>query len=247
MYPDVPLEPKPLVIEQRVNPKPSAQFAVPGKSYRYCMEEEDGMETIALTLQGAPPFYLELAIKHHSKPEPEIVPIANIDTKQFNFRIPHHVLDLGNHQVSVRRIQDKNGCQRVLESGSPHVLVKVADAPTITPFEDKEHHCVGDRISYTLSGTPPFTIFYTFQGKERRASASTNDFRRIAETPGEFEITGISDDASNCKVKTSIRKVIHEMPRVKVGKGRETITDIHEGKKAEIRFEFSGAPPFEFT
>ena len=247
LYDDVTLEPKPLVIEQRVNQKPSASFTVPGKTYRYCKEEEEGEETIPLTLQGTPPFYLELAIKHHSKSEPEIIPIANIDSKKFEFRIPHRVLDLGSHSVSIRKIRDAKGCQRKIEVGAPHVLIKVADAPSISPIEDKMDYCVGDRISYALSGVPPFNVYYTFRGTEQRAVSTSTDFRRIAESPGVFEITGISDHASNCRSKRRITKVIHDMPRVRISKGKETSIDIPEGGKANIHFEFSGTPPFEFT
>ncbi|KAI9785864.1 MAG: hypothetical protein M1816_008191 [Peltula sp. TS41687] len=247
LYDDVALELGPLVISQRVNQKPSASFTVPGKTYRYCKEEEEGEETIPLALQGTPPFYLELAIKHHSKSEPEIIPIANIDTKKYEFRIPHRVLDLGSHSVSIRKIRDAKGCQRKTEAGAAHVLVKVADAPSISPIEDKMDYCVGDRISYTLSGVPPFNVYYTFRGKEQRAVSANTDFRRIAESAGTFEITGISDHASNCRSKRRITKVIHDMPRVRISKGKETSIDIPEGGKANINFEFTGTPPFEFT
>ena len=136
-----------------------------------------------------------------------------------------------------------------MDFDAPHVQVSVADVPVITPLEANIDFCVGDRISYSLSGTPPFNIFYKFQGFDRKATVSTTTFRRIAEKPGEFEITGISDQRSTdaCMVRTSITKEIHEMPSVKISKGKTVTIDIHEGGEVEISFEFGGTPPFEFT
>lgn len=237
----------PLVIEQKVNPKPAAQFAKPGQSYKYCKEELAGDEVIPIKLDGTPPFSLEIDIKHQSSSRPETVTIPNIETNQYNFRIPHRVLSLGAHQVSVRKVRDSNGCQQKTEFGAPHVQVQVYDSPTIYPSESRIDYCVGDRISYALSGTPPFEVFYTFANVQRKAKSQGTNFRRIAESPGNFTITGVSDKASECKAATSITKIIHEMPSVRISKGRQLEVDIHEGGQAEILFEFGGTPPFEFT
>jgi nucleoporin POM152 len=237
----------PMVVQQKVNPKPSATFSKPGQSYKYCKEEEAGDEVIPITLQGVPPFYLEIDIKHQSSSRPETVKIASVETNQYDFRIPHRVLSLGTHQVSIRKVRDSRGCQRKTEYGAPHVQVQVFDVPTVYPLESQTDYCVGDRISYTLSGTPPFEIYYTFGGVQMKAKSPNTGFRRIAEKPGDFTITAISDRASECKAKVAITKVIHEMPSVKLSKGRQTRVDIHEGGQAEILFEFWGTPPFEFT
>ncbi|KAI9822860.1 MAG: hypothetical protein M1826_000353 [Phylliscum demangeonii] len=265
-----------LIIRQLVHPRPSANFAAPGKTYRYCRADEEGAEIIPLVLQGEPPFYIELGIKHPSKAQPEIVRIPNIPSKQYDFRIPHRVLALGSHSVTVRKVRDANGCQRksdALQSavattttttnrragGTPasstttisagHVLVNVADSPSITPLDPAERtdYCIGDRIGFTLSGVAPFTVSYTFEGVERRASSSSTTFRRIAERPGEFTVTAVADAASDCRTKTAITKIIHPMPTVRISRGRDTSVDIHEGGSADILFEFSGTPPFEFT
>jgi hypothetical protein len=91
-------------------------------------------------------------------------------------------------------------------------------------------------------------VFYTFEGVKRKASSPTTTFRRIAEKPGVFTITAVSDGASGrCQAHKNITKIIHEMPSVRISRGRESIVDIHEGGEAEINFEFGGTPPFEFT
>jgi nucleoporin POM152 len=237
----------PLLLEQKVNRKPSAQFIKPGQSYRYCKEELAGDEVIPIKLEGIPPFNLEVDIKHQSSSRPETVKIANIESNYYDFRIPHSVLSLGIHQVSVRKVRDSRGCQQKTEYGAPHVQVQVYDVPTIYPLESRKDFCVGERISYTLSGTAPFEIFYTFEGVKRKAKSPNTTFRRIAEKPGNFAITAVSDKASECKAMMEITKIIHEMPSVKISKGRQVEVDIHEGGEAEILFEFWGTPPFEFT
>lgn len=238
---------KPFAVQQTVNAKPLATFSKPGQSYKYCKEEVSGDEIIPITLHGLPPFYLEVDIKHQSSSRPETVKIANIETNQYEFRIPHRVLSLGTHQVSVRKVRDSRGCQRKTEYGAPHVQVQVFDVPTVYPLESRTDYCVGDRISYTLSGTPPFEIYYTFRGAQMKAKSPSTNFRRIAEKPGAFTITAISDRASECKASVESTKMIHEMPSVKLSKGRQIQVDIHEGGQAEILFEFWGTPPFEFT
>lgn len=238
---------KPLVVEQTVNPRPSAKFSKPGQSYKYCKEEESGDEMIPITLTGLPPFSLEIDIKHQSSARPETIKIANIESNQYSFRIPHAALSLGTHHVSVRKVRDSRGCQQKTEYGGPNVQVQVYDVPTIYPLESRSDYCVGDRISYTLSGTPPFDIHYTFNGHEQKAKSQTTNFRRIAEKPGEFIITAVADKASECRARTSILKTIHQMPSVKVSHGKQVEVDIHEGGEAEILFEFWGTPPFEFT
>lgn len=238
---------KPLVMEQSINRKPSAHFIKPGQSYKYCKEELSGDEIIPIKLEGIAPFYLEIDIKHQSSSRPETVKIPNIDSNHYDFRIPHRVLNLGVHQVSVRKVRDSRGCQQKTEYGAPHVQVQVYDVPTIYPLDSRVDYCVGERISYTLSGTAPFEIFYNFEGVQRKAKSPNTNFRRIAEKPGTFTITAVSDKASECKARTELTKIIHEMPSVKISKGRQVEVDIHEGGEAEILFEFWGTPPFEFT
>lgn len=239
----------PLIVQQAVNPRPSARFTDAGKTYSYCKEDEAGDEVIPVTLSGLPPFQLEIGIKHHSTVKPEVVNVPHIEHNQYNFHIPHRVLALGTHAVTIRKVRDARGCQRKTEFDGPHVQVNVADIPSISPLERKTDYCVGDRISYTLSGTAPFNVFYTFEGKDRKATASTTTFKRIAEKPGNFTIFALSDKASTdaCKARTEITKTIHPMPSVRISKGRTAEVDIHEGGEAEILFEFGGTPPFEFT
>ena len=237
----------PLTVQQIVHPRPSVAFASPGKTYGYCSVESEGEEVIPITLHGVPPFDVEVEIKHHGTARPETLSLTGIEGYKYNIRIPHSRLHLGKSAVSLRRVSDSRGCVRALDSATPRVQISVHDAPTITALESHADFCVGDRINFALSGVAPFNVFYTFEGAARKAVATSATFRRLAEKPGTFAITGVEDDASKCRSATNITKHIHGLPSVRVSKGRDAYVDIHEGGEADILFEFGGVPPFEFT
>lgn len=237
----------PMSIEQRIHPRPTVSFANPGKTYSYCSAEAAGEEVIPIQLTGQPPFTIEVEIKHHGSARPEVFPISDIMARSHDLIVPHSRLHLGTSAISLRKVSDARGCSRLLDSTQPRVQISVHDAPSIAPLEAREAICVGDRISFTLSGQPPFQVFYEFNGVARKASSSSTTFRRLAEKPGHFKITGVSDAASNCKANTQIVRNIHGMPSVRVSHGRESVVDIHEGGEADITFDFEGTPPFEFT
>ena len=236
-----------VTVQQKVNARPSAAFASPGKTYGFCSVESDGEEVIPIALHGAPPFDLEVEIKHQGTARPETVTLAGITSTSHNIRIPHSRLHLGRSTVHLRRVSDRNGCARLLDSTTPRVQISVHDAPSITALEAQTDFCVGDRINFGLSGAAPFNVFYTFEGSARKAVATSTTFRRLAEKPGDFVITGVQDSASQCKSTTNITKHIHGLPSVRVSKGRTAYVDIHEGGSAEIQFDFGGVAPFEFT
>ncbi|KAH8887072.1 putative nuclear pore protein [Thozetella sp. PMI_491] len=238
---------RPLVLEQTVNAKPSVSFNKPGQSFKYCASEEAAEDKIPLTLVGVPPFALEVEIKHQSGSSPEIYRISSINSKSYSLQIPKKHLKLGTQQVRIREIRDARGCRSKLDVGGPSVQVQLYEAPSIYPLETRTDYCVGERISFTLSGTPPFEVWYTFDGAERKAKSPTTNFRRIAETPGEFKITTLSDKASECRASVGLSRNIHPLPAVKISKGKNSRVDIHEGGEVEILFEFWGTPPFEFT
>ncbi|KAJ6132807.1 hypothetical protein N7471_008022 [Penicillium samsonianum] len=239
---------KAMVVTQKVNPLPSAKFDQPGHVFGFCKEDINGEESIPITLEGVPPFSLEINIKHHSNAKPEIVTIPKINSNRHKLLIPRRHLDLGQHQVSIHKVRDSRGCQKTTDLDASSVRVAISDVPTIIPLESKVDYCVGERLSFSLSGHGPFDVFYTFDGAKRKATTQTSNFRRIAELPGQFTINAVSDGASGkCKAHKDITKIIHAMPSVRISKGKESVVDIHEGGEAELHFEFWGTPPFEFT
>ncbi|KAF2100000.1 hypothetical protein NA57DRAFT_38409 [Rhizodiscina lignyota] len=258
----------PMTVSQKVYSRPSARFANPGKTYSYCAsdheEASETMETIPIKLIGEPPFSIEVELKHHSAAKPESISVSNIPGKSYDLRIPHRHLHLGNSALSIRKVRDSRGCQSASLPLTPpsrekdgqsnqRVLLSVHSAPSITPLEPQTDYCVGDHVSFSLAGQPPFNVFYTFEGVERKASSQSTTFRRLAEKPGVFTIKAVSDSASTCRAPVidplahGVQKSIHPLPAVRVSKGRDTRVDIHEGGEAQILFEFEGTPPFEFT
>ncbi|KAI1180988.1 hypothetical protein F4777DRAFT_527817 [Nemania sp. FL0916] len=236
----------PLTLEQTVNPKPSASFVKPGQVFKSCLADEVDQQ-IPVKLEGKAPFYLELEVKHQSGTIPDVYRIPNIQTYSYDIRIPRQFLRLGAQQIRIRKVRDNRGCQFEAEAGGPVVQFQLFDSPVIYPIEKKTEYCVGERLGYTLSGTPPFEINYQFGGKNMRAKSQTTDFRRVAESPGEFTITSIRDRASECRATVNLSRTIHPMPAVRISKGRVVQVDIHEGSEVEILFDFEGTPPFEFT
>ncbi|GME38840.1 nucleoporin pom152 [Neofusicoccum parvum] len=241
-----------LKVEQLVNPRPSAKFKNPGKTYSYCNSEEDGEEVIPIEFTGLPPFHLEVDLKHAGSSKAETLSFPNIPSTTHSIRIPHRHLHLGMSSLSIRKVRDARGCRNkpALSSASrdaPRVQIAVHNAPSIAPLDTRTDFCVGDRLSYALSGAVPFSVFYTFNGASLKATSQGTTFRRLAEKPGAFTITGVADSASHCRASTHLAATIHEMPSARVSRGKETRVDIHEGGEAEILFEFGGTPPFEFT
>ncbi|KAI2634476.1 hypothetical protein GGS21DRAFT_104520 [Xylaria nigripes] len=235
-----------LTLEQTVNPKPSASFVKPGQTFKSCLSE-DAEQLIPVKLEGKAPFYLELEVRHQSGNYPEIYRIPNIQSNNYDIRIPRQYLKLGAQQIRIRTVRDANGCQLEGDVNSSVVHFQLYDSPAIYPLEQRTDYCVGERIGYTLQGTPPFEINYTFGGKNMRAKSQTTNFRRVAESPGEFTITSIRDKASECNAHVELTRTIRPMPAVRMSKGRVVQVDIHEGSEVEILFDFEGTPPFEFT
>ena len=79
----------PVTVQQRVLAIPSARFSSSGKTYKYCKDEDSGDEVIPISLTGVPPFQLEMEIRHHSASKAELVNIPHVETKQYDFHIPH--------------------------------------------------------------------------------------------------------------------------------------------------------------
>lgn len=236
----------PFIVKQRVNAKPSAGFSKPGQSFKYCAEEQEHEEKIPISLTGIAPFFVEVEIKHQAGSAPETYKIHSINSNSYGMKIPRQHLRLGSQHVRIRTVRDARGCQKKYESNTQSIQIHLYEAPSIYPLESRQDYCVGERIAYTLSGTPPFDITYDFNGRWHAKSQTTN-FRRVAEKPGDFIITGVSDKASECRAAVNIPKTIHPLPSVQISRGKQSRVDIHEGNEVDILFEFWGTPPFEFT
>jgi nucleoporin POM152 len=238
-----------IIVQQQVNPRPTARFTTPGKVYSYCTSETADDSVIPITFTGVPPFDLDVDLRYAGSVAPESITMNNIPTNHYDLRLPRKYLRTGHSHLTIRRVRDGRSCQSKADPSvvPSRIQISVHDPPQIVPLESKTDFCVGERISYRLEGVTPFTVFYTFEGYNRKASSKKAIFRRLAERPGDFVVTGLSDSSSACKFATELQKTIHPLPSVKMSHGRESVVDIHEGGEAEILLEFTGSPPFEFT
>ncbi|KAK7207465.1 hypothetical protein BZA70DRAFT_233542 [Myxozyma melibiosi] len=239
---------EPVVVEQTVHRRPEASFVNPGTTYRSCWKaevEDSSIEPIKLRFSGVAPFAVTLEVKHENEGQSETVTISNIREKVYSLRSIYAGLGLGKHVITIAHVRDGRGCTR---SKQEHVTVMVADVATIVASSPREDYCVGERVSFVLTGVPPFEVEYEFNGKRQRATTHS-PFSRLASSAGNFTITSVKDSASTCKVNLSekLTKVIHEVPTVKVSEGTSIVSDIHEGDRAEIVFTLEGAAPFAFT
>lgn len=247
----------PLVVKQQVFAPPSAKFSQPGKTYSYCQDDASftshGAETenIPITLTGRPPFNLEIAITHHGQaPRPEIIRQKDIQSNIYSWPLSRTTLDLGTHSITIRSVKDSRGCESSLESSPSSVRVQVSSPPSISPLQSQENFCVGEHVSFSLSGQAPFEVFYNFGGQERKAKENSHEFKRLTDRPGEFIVTGISDSAmgsGKCRARKEIKKSIRPYPTARIARGKTVTSDIHEGGEVEMHFSFTGTPPFEFT
>lgn len=241
----------PFDLQQTVHSRPTTSFANPNKVYKYCLDAGAGDDIIPIQLHGIAPFSLTINIKHFSTGKSDVINVPHVETNIFNFHIPNHALTLGNHAVSVLKVKDARGCVRKTKtttSDTPHVMVAVADMPTITPHDaQRKDYCVGDRIAFSLAGVPPFAVEYEWNGVLMKAQNQPSQFVRVAEKPGNFTITGLQDSASDCKVGVKQTSVVHEVPSVRISGGSTVVKGIPEGDQAEIHFNFFGTPPFTFT
>jgi nucleoporin POM152 len=237
------------ILQQRVRSRPSAKFGTPGHTYSFCTTEGTSDEVVPIKFVGTPPFSIDIDIRHSSSASPESMNVDQIKTNNYDLHLPRRFLRSGHSHLTIRRVRDGRGCQSKVDPTvmPSRVHVSVHDPPNIVPLEAREDYCIGEYFSFRLTGVPPFTVLYTFEGEKRKAIEKTTTFTRFNAMAGQFTITGISDSSSKCQFSTSLKKTIHPNPGVKVDEGREVYADIHEGGESEVVFHMTGTPPFEIT
>ena len=71
-------------------------------------------------------------------------------------------------------------------------IVKRKKAPSVA-FENSAV-CYGEPLKITLSGSKPFTVFYTLDGKEKSLETDKNEFL-MDNISGKYKITKVTDSA----------------------------------------------------
>jgi nucleoporin POM152 len=223
----------PLIVEQHVRPLPTAHFVESAEPYLYCADTsfDTPKSGIPIAITGGFPVTIIIEIRNELQHKIETIEIPNISEKIHYFIPPKYSLTQGIHSLSILQVTDSQGC---ISQPSVHnrATFTVADEASIAPLESQQHHCIGDRISYSLQGTSPWEIEYEFNGKRNLAKTSNPTFSRIAEKKGNLTIISVADRASSCKAfipAGEMQKLIHEVPSVKISEGTNVIENIREG------------------
>lgn len=130
-------------------------------------------------------------------------------------------------------------------------FLEIADQARITTFNPLDL-CIGDLLSYTLQGTPPFTIGYTWKGVARPEIVVADPMLSFwAGAAGNLTITKVCNSADCCDETIStdigLTSQVHELPKAIVGDGDDSFDDIKEGDESSFSIDFEGVPPFSFT
>lgn len=220
-----------------------------------------GLLKIPVSLDGAPPYKLSGRIIHDLTSRVEQFTYENvhgsaIDLAEGKFSQDlERILTVGEHMIIFDTIEDHNGCKRDNLGEESQIKLSVTQIPTISKTSTKKYCCVGDYISYNMSGIAPFKVFYDFNGKARRTESGPK-FVRLALKPGRLSITALQDSSAGlCLVNftsspleySQLELHVYDLPSVEISHGDNIIKNLHEGDQTEILFKFAGMPPFLVT
>ncbi|ODV84456.1 hypothetical protein CANARDRAFT_8444 [[Candida] arabinofermentans NRRL YB-2248] len=273
-----------LKIKHSVSALPTAKFSEKQESYQTCVSalgDLDKLQPIPITLSGKAPFNVKLSLFHEQEDRFDTFTLEKIEGYQIELYSIYENLNIGSHIVSIIEIEDGNGCISN-DFEKEEITVLVNDVPKIRHLIDEstiEHqllqqsvigddsmgsnyYCVGDHITYLLSGVPPFTVYYKFNDNTQRVEVTSNYFKRRASKEGDLSVLALSDSSSkNCLVnfttpttedgnsnkRLDLNAKIYDLPSVEISHGDSIEEDIHEGDNVEIIFNFVGHPPFKLT
>ena len=212
---------------------------------------------IPVTFEGKYPFTVKGSIKKKESLEKEAFEISNVYVPEIdlnNAKLKHD-FSVGEHIIQFDEVIDGNGCDRSSLEKHNTVLVSITKVPSISKSSTKSYYCVGDHISYNMSGVSPFTIFYQFNGQNRKTELGF-EFQRLASKAGELAIVALQDSSATlCLVNfttdgdvfESLKLRVRDLPSVEISHGDSIIENLNEGDQTEITFKFTGVPPFEVT
>lgn len=222
--------------------------------------EELSLLDIPVSFKGQPPFQIEGRIAHDLSGKTHQFKFENVHGNRLSFtsgkfsKALKNILTVGEHLIAFDKIIDSNGCEhKDLGEGSQFRL-SVTPIPSISRASNK-HCCVGDYITYNMSGIAPFNVFYNFNGKQRRAESGAR-FTRLALKPGKLAIMALQDSSaglcmvnytSNSADSQALELDIYDLPSVEISHGDNIIKNLHEGDQTGITFKFTGTPPFLVT
>ncbi|EGV66003.1 hypothetical protein PSN45_003182 [Yamadazyma tenuis] len=255
---------KPQIISYEVLPAPSIVFEkmdvlklCEASLSKYINE----LDSLSISVSGKAPFSAQIMLIGDSLEKKFTIeningPTINLNDAVDSKNVPiWKYLKQGEYELSITQVSDSNRCEKKTQNLSTLIL-SISPAPDVTKFDQsKSYYCVGDHVGYDLLGEPPFTLSYEFQGTYHKAQ-TTNEFRRLAAKPGIIHVSSMEDSsAGKCMVNIEpssqkykdLEIVIHDLPSVEVNHGDYISQNIHEGDQTELKFSFTGTPPFSIT
>lgn len=220
---------------------------------------------VPIKFSGTYPFNVSLSLQNENTGKVEKFSINDVTQPTLKIDKFHDLMTVGNHILTINEVTDGNGCKRKEHTDLNSFVISITEVPNISKIHGQglykntpSHYCVGDHIRYNMSGIPPFTVYYDFNGVPQRAELSPPLFQRLASKAGNLSITALLDSASNkCLVNFTTQEVskkyeelkikIYDLPSVEINQGDYIIQDIHEGDQTDIIFAFEGVPPFTLT
>ncbi|KAJ3287607.1 hypothetical protein HDU79_005558 [Rhizoclosmatium sp. JEL0117] len=239
----------PLKLRQTILSRPNAVFVDGREKVFQCLGDnpEDTNSAVSIKLQGTAPFSLTLELKHENHPR-EVIRLNNINSNIHNFK-PPTLSSTGKYGIQLVSISDATGCERVFdrEDAASVISVAVSDVARIASL-NKESVCVGDILSYTLQGTPPFTVTYEFDGVKQESVQIVDPLLTLyAAEPGTVKIAQVCNHMNCCTKPADLTTKVYNLPTAIVDGGEDRIEDIREGDETVIGIDFLGTPPFSFT
>lgn len=260
-------------LEQMVFPLPSASFVgTSSKGRRPSLCVGDGLDRLSgspptLKLQGQAPFTVSLEVSTTSSASsgPQSYKFTRSGIKSNEYKLDLSTDEFafsgkGLWSIRVLDVTDANQCHTATATDSKRagqddksMVIEVAETADIASVSTRADYCIGERVDFSLQGSPPWTVSYDFNGKSAQAAITTPEFSRVAERPGVLTIKSVAHQQNQCRRDINARisqemvKTIHDLPTVRISEGNHFVEDLREGNQAEIIFNFQGVAPFSFT
>lgn len=255
-------------VRYEVNPSPRANFARKDNFIQVCETNfhnlDEPISKIPISLVGEYPFKIKASLKHESTGVIDTFVLENIVEPEIDMNkakiigkehLLHETMEVGEHILTIDEVTDANGCSEKEFSSLNNFIISVTEVPNISKVLKKAHYCVGDHILYNMSGISPFMVYYKFNNKLQKAELGYR-FQRLASKSGELSIEALLDSsASQCLVNftnsqekyDALKLKVYDLPSVEINQGSYVVQDIHEGDQTEIKFTFTGVPPFKLV
>ena len=228
------------IYSQYVHSFPSASFLHAKEKIFHCLSKEETVLPIRLT--GSSPFKLHIMKTFNNVKEDSYnltVDAVNSTLKSseiiYNLSI-YDMPDTGLYTYTILSVVDSSGCASELKETNSNneaiitnAAVRVVDQAKILPNETP-WFCVGDIISYSLQGTPPFTIEYRWNNNQRELLIVNDPIVTFfAAEPGIIVIQKICNSMKCCQDVKNVTNVVYGLPTAIVDGGKDVIDDIRQG------------------